>query len=292
VTWAPQPGQEIPVEQVSGGVLARMRPDVSVGAALPPAGRRRPGGGSPGAWHIRVASTTMPGWLVMTAGPRCCGWPCRPFWTRPGPRGCSDGCARPPPLLPSPLSAPGTGPPGGGGPWPRGRALLATAWWHGAWARKRRPRPRCTRTCNRTSRGCCASLAPRPRLRPGRRHPRPAAYRGTPPFSGPRTPPLYRLACTVVGMVLGLWWGPRRLTVLAIAVEAPNAVIHVPWVARAVQRRKPRIATGWALVAAASVARLRAAAAEPLGNYEVAATAAYRRPSQAPNSSSIASAAS
>ena len=79
--------------------------------------------------------------------------------------------------------------------------------------------------------------------------------------------PLYRLASTVAGMVIGVWWGlrwPRRLTVLAIAVEAPNAVIHVPWVARAVQRRRPRIAAGWALVAAGSVARLRAASAEPL----------------------------
>jgi hypothetical protein len=79
--------------------------------------------------------------------------------------------------------------------------------------------------------------------------------------------PLYKLAFTVVGMVIGVWWGlrwPRRLTVLAIAVEAPNAAIHVPWVARAVQRRRPRIAAGWALVAAGSVARLRAASAEPL----------------------------
>ncbi|HEY7146910.1 MAG TPA: hypothetical protein VH637_21915, partial [Streptosporangiaceae bacterium] len=79
--------------------------------------------------------------------------------------------------------------------------------------------------------------------------------------------PLYRLAFTVVGMVLGVWWGlrwPRRLTVLAIAVEAPNTVIHVPWMARAVQRRRPRIAAGWALVAAGSVARLRAASAESL----------------------------
>jgi hypothetical protein len=79
--------------------------------------------------------------------------------------------------------------------------------------------------------------------------------------------PQYKLASTVVGMVIGVWWGlrwPRRLTVLAIAVEAPNAVIHVPWVARAVQRRRPRIAAGWALVAAGSVARLRAASAEPL----------------------------
>jgi len=79
--------------------------------------------------------------------------------------------------------------------------------------------------------------------------------------------PLYKPASIVVGMVLGVRWGlrwPRRLTVLAIAVEAPNAMSHVPWMARAVQRRRPRIAAGWALVAAGSVARLRAAAAEPL----------------------------
>jgi hypothetical protein len=79
--------------------------------------------------------------------------------------------------------------------------------------------------------------------------------------------PQYKLASTVVGMVLGVRWGmrhPRRLTVLAIASQAPNAVIHAPWMVRAVQQRRPRIAAGWALVAAASVARLRAAAAEPL----------------------------
>jgi hypothetical protein len=70
--------------------------------------------------------------------------------------------------------------------------------------------------------------------------------------------PQYKLAFTVVGMVIGVWWGmrwPRRLTVLAIAVEAQNAVIRVPWLARAVQRRRPRIATGQALVIAGSVAR-------------------------------------
>jgi hypothetical protein len=68
-------------------------------------------------------------------------------------------------------------------------------------------------------------------------------------------------------MVIGVWWGlrhPRRLTVLAIAGEAQNVVFYVPWVARAVQRRRPRIAIGWALVAAGSAARLRAASAEPL----------------------------
>jgi hypothetical protein len=79
--------------------------------------------------------------------------------------------------------------------------------------------------------------------------------------------PLFKPAVTVVGMVLGVWWGlrwPRRLTVLAIAAEAQNAVITVPWLARAVQRRRPRMAAGYALVIAGSVARLRAASAEPL----------------------------
>src|SRR5260370_2510562 len=73
--------------------------------------------------------------------------------------------------------------------------------------------------------------------------------------------PLFKPAVTVVGMVLGVWWGlrwPRRLTVLAVAAEAQNAVITVPWVARSEQRRSPRTAAGDALVAAESVARLPA----------------------------------
>ena len=79
--------------------------------------------------------------------------------------------------------------------------------------------------------------------------------------------PQYKLASPAVGMVIGVWWGlrhPRRLTVLAIANETYTVVFQVPWVARAVQRRRPRTAAGWALVMAGSVARLRAAAAEPL----------------------------
>jgi hypothetical protein len=70
-----------------------------------------------------------------------------------------------------------------------------------------------------------------------------------------------------VGMVTGVWPGlrwPRRLSVLAVAGEAPYVVVTVPWAARAVQRRRPRIAVGYALVVAGSVARLRAASAEPL----------------------------
>jgi hypothetical protein len=70
-----------------------------------------------------------------------------------------------------------------------------------------------------------------------------------------------------IGMVLGVRSGlrhPRRLTVLAIASEAPADVFYALRVARAVQRRRPRIAAGSAQVVAGSVARLRAASAEPL----------------------------
>jgi len=68
-------------------------------------------------------------------------------------------------------------------------------------------------------------------------------------------------------MVLGVRSGlryPRRLTVGAIAGEAPTAVFSVLRVPRAVQRRRPRIAADSALVVAGAVARLWAAAAEPL----------------------------
>jgi hypothetical protein len=78
---------------------------------------------------------------------------------------------------------------------------------------------------------------------------------------------LYNVAFEVVGMVLRVRSGlrnPRRLTVLAIANEAPTAVFCVPRAARAVQRRRPRMVAGSVLVVAGSVARLRAASAEPL----------------------------
>jgi hypothetical protein len=101
---------------------------------------------------------------------------------------------------------------------------------------------------------------------PAARHLNRYLARAAPLFKAAGTPQ-YKLASTAVGMVISVWWDlrhPRRLTMLAIAGEAQNAVITVPWVARAVQRRRPRIAAGYALVAAGSVARLRAAAAEPL----------------------------
>jgi hypothetical protein len=75
------------------------------------------------------------------------------------------------------------------------------------------------------------------------------------------------LVSPVAWMVIGVPWRlrhPRRLTVLAISAEAPNVVDSVLRAARAVQRRRPRMAAGSALVAAGSVARLRAASAEPL----------------------------
>jgi hypothetical protein len=70
-----------------------------------------------------------------------------------------------------------------------------------------------------------------------------------------------------IGMVFSVRRGlrrPQRLTVLAIADETPLAVVYALRAARAVQRRKPRLAVGSALAVAGSVARLRAASAEPL----------------------------
>ena len=75
----------------------------------------------------------------------------------------------------------------------------------------------------------------------------------------------FGLAATGIGLVTGVRSGlrnPQRLTVLA--GEAPTVVFYVLRVARAVQRRKPRITAGSVLVVAGSVARLWAASAEPL----------------------------
>jgi len=106
----------------------------------------------------------------------------------------------------------------------------------------------------------------------------PLRKRGTqaPATAGTETPTARRLSrffrgfelvSPVAWMVIDVPWRlrhPRRLTVLAIAMEAPNVVYSVLRAARAEQRRRPRMAAGSALVAAGSVARLRAASAEPL----------------------------
>jgi hypothetical protein len=89
----------------------------------------------------------------------------------------------------------------------------------------------------------------------------------TPAARQPSRHALYDAALKVAGMPLGVRSGlrhPRRLTVLAIVGEAPMAGFYALRVPRAVQRRRPRIAVGSALVAAGAVARLRAASAEPL----------------------------
>jgi hypothetical protein len=71
---------------------------------------------------------------------------------------------------------------------------------------------------------------------------------------------------SLVRMVFGVRSGlrqPRRPTARAIADEAPTVVFYALRAARAIQRRKPRMAAGSALIVAGSVARLRAASAEP-----------------------------
>jgi len=71
----------------------------------------------------------------------------------------------------------------------------------------------------------------------------------------------------VVGMVIDVPWRlrhPRRLTALAVAAEAEPVAFNVLRLARAGQQRRPRMAAGSALIAVGSVARLRAASAEPL----------------------------
>ena len=90
---------------------------------------------------------------------------------------------------------------------------------------------------------------PGPKAPAAARTPTPAARRlerhlaRAAPFFKATDTPQYRLASTAAGMVLGVWWGlrwPRRLTVLAIASGGYTVVFYVPWVARAMQRRRPR----------------------------------------------------
>jgi hypothetical protein len=103
----------------------------------------------------------------------------------------------------------------------------------------------------------------------GKLRPEASATAGTPALTARQRSrnARYDAAFSVVGMVIGVQSGlrhPRRLTVLAIADEAWNAVFYVLRATRAVQRRRPRIAAGSALAAAGALARLRAASAEPL----------------------------
>jgi hypothetical protein len=77
----------------------------------------------------------------------------------------------------------------------------------------------------------------------------------------------YGVALQVAVAILSVPWRlrqPRRLTVLAVATEAPNAAFNVVRAARAVQQRRPKMAVGSALITAGSLGRLRAASAEPI----------------------------
>ena len=99
---------------------------------------------------------------------------------------------------------------------------------------------------------------------------------GAPAAAGAETPAARRVSrffrwyepvSPVAWMILGVPWRlrhPRRLTALAVASEAPDVALSVLRAARAVQRHRPRMAAGSALVAAGAAARLRAALTEPL----------------------------
>jgi hypothetical protein len=243
---------------MSGGVLARMRPDLSIGAALPPR-RAATSGWRPGS----LARTRRPGdnagmarddsWaqfyrvllMVLLDGTRPWG---ALEWV-------------------SPVAPAVTQAAVGAGHWSAGRRRRALAAWASAagfglvaWGLGTEAPSRAEVESIWRQQG---DLARKLRAK-------------APATAGTQTPtarqlsrhaPLYGLAFQVMGVVLGVRWGlrnPRRLTVLAIAGEARNAVFFVLRVPRAVQRRRPRMVAGSALVVAGSVARLRAASAEPL----------------------------
>ena len=95
-----------------------------------------------------------------------------------------------------------------------------------------------------------------------------------PTAAGTQPPASHRSLNTVAALasgaqvVFGVRSGlrhPQRLTPRAIASETLNTASYVLRAVRAGQQRKPRIAVGRALGAVGSLARLRAASAEPLG---------------------------
>jgi hypothetical protein len=253
-----------------------MRPDLSISAALPPAGRQRRGSGSPGSLARTRRLGDNAGMARDDRWPQALRVAFLPVLDEARPAGILGWVPRVAPVVTQAAV--------GAGHWAAGRRRRALAAWTSAagyglvaWGLgTEAPTPAEVRenmeqNMQRLQReGLLRDPGPkappaRMQTPAGRRLERHLS-RVAPLFKATDTP-LYRLASTVVGMVLGVWWGlryPRRLTVLASAVEVPKAVIEVPWVARAVQRRRPRIAAGWALVAAGSVARLRAASAEPL----------------------------
>ena len=239
---------------MSGGVLARVRPGLSVGAALPPAGRQRLGSGSLGAWHVRGVRGDNAGMardnnraqlqrvalLLVLDGTR--------------PTGALEWVPGVAPVVTQAVV--------GAGHWAAGRRQRALAAWASAagfglvaWGLGAEAPSRAeVKGIRRQQRDRLLTLNPK------------AATAETQVLTA-RQPSWLGVAATGIAMVTGVRPGlrhPQRLTVLAIAGEAPAVVFYVLRVARAVQRRKPRIAAGSALVVAGSVARLRAASVEPL----------------------------
>jgi hypothetical protein len=154
----------------------------------------------------------------------------------------------------------------GAGHWAAGRRQRALAEWAGAagsaliaWGLGTEARTRAEVDRNiQQNRDLLARL--------GKPSPQAPATAGTPALTA-RQRSRYDVAFAAAGMALKVRYSlrhPRRLTVLAVAGEAPDAVFYALRAARAVQQRKPRTAAGSALAAAGSLARLRAASAEPL----------------------------
>jgi hypothetical protein len=149
--------------------------------------------------------------------------------------------------LPGPPPGPGTGPRGAGsGPSQSEQALVA--WGLGTEAP--------------TSAEVLENIRALAEMERQRRDPLRKPGTKAPAGAGTQTPAARRISrffrwCSLVSpvarMVIDVRWRlrhPRRLTVLAIAAEAPNVVFNVLRVARAVPRRRPRMAVGSALVAA------------------------------------------
>jgi hypothetical protein len=267
-----QPCHEIPVEQVSGGALARRWPDLGIGALAPPGGSVRvaPPGGS-----VRVAASgwRQPGSLARarrlgdnagmagddSKAPSPCRWALMRLLDGGRPSRTLGWVQAVAPVVTQAVA--------GAGHWAAGRRQRALAEWAGAagfglvaWGLgTEAPTPAEAQDNIRQQMDLMRE--------PGTQAP---ATAGTETPAARRISRFFRryeLVSPVAWMVISVPWRlrhPRRLTVLAIAMEAPNVVYSVLRAARAAQRRRPRMAAGSALVAAGSVARLRAASAEPL----------------------------
>ena len=255
MTRGPQPCQEIPVEQMSGGALARMRPDPGIGALAPrraaTSGWRQPGslahtrrlGDNDGmARDDSRAQLQRVARMSVLDGTRPSG---TLEWVSP--------------VIPIVTQAAV-----GAGHWAAGRRQRALAAWATAaglglvvWGLGTEAPTRAEAQRNIEQQKDLL-----------REHGIEVPATAAPPTARQRSQAaLINLAFSVVGLVLGVRSGlrnPRRLTVGAITGEALHSWVSVLRVRRAVQRRRPRIAAGSALVVAGAAARLRAAAVEPL----------------------------